>query len=134
MKRIIDWINKECKNCNIVFQATSRNKLGLCSKCRMQRLNRKTVLELKKPYPLDKNAKKRRHNKILKDLNNAHTKEERRAIYARELDFMFETGIWEWCIDRRHMEPPKEPGKMGRKPIIEINMKLKHPDTRSMPE
>lgn len=130
MKRIIDWIDKECKNCNIVFQATFRNKLGLCNKCRMQRLNRKTVLELKKPYPLDKNAKKKRYNRIQRELNKAETSEERRAIYARELDFMFETGIWEWCVDRRHSEPPIEPGKMGRKPIIEINMKLKHPNTK----
>ena len=130
MKRIIDWIDKECKNCNIVFQATFRNKLGLCNKCRMQRLNRKTVLELKKPYPLDKNAKKKRYNRIQRQLNKAETSEERRAIYARELDFMFETGIWEWCVDRRHTRPPIEPGKLGRKPLHTTDVRLKHPNTK----
>jgi len=132
MKRKVDWIDKECKNCNIVFKATDRNKLGLCNKCRMQRLNRKEEHELKKPYPLNYAQKKKRYNKIQRDLNNAYTREERREIYARELDFMFETGIWLWCVDRRHMEESKEPGKIGRKPINDI--KNKWPDTRYMPE
>ena len=130
MKRIIDWIDKECKNCNIVFQATSRNKLGLCNKCRMQRLNRKTVLELKKPYPLNPKEKIKRYRKIIRDLNKANTREERRAIYARELDFMFETGIWLWCVDRRHTEPPIESGKLGRKPLHTTDARMKHPNTK----
>lgn len=121
---------RECNVCGQVYDWNMRNMYGLCVPCRKRHYTKKNRLkahEYKKPYPLTDAEKARRYRNILKDLDGAKTKEERRAIYSRELEYMIQTGIWEWCIDLRFSTKTIEPGgKVGRPAGQKTNL----PDTR----
>lgn len=124
MKRLLPKEDRECLECNKIYQWNERNINGLCKACRNKFYNRNQRLkpeEKKKPYPLELNESKKRYRRIVRELNAAQTPEERRAIYKRELDYMIESGIWEWCIDLRSSVILKNPGsgKRGRKAYIE---------------
>lgn len=135
MKRITIYETKQCGECKQDFQSSNYNKSGLCKRCVMNRHNKSNRLkreEYKKPYPLSKNEQKKRYRRIIKELSKTITKEERRAIYKRELEYMISSGIWKWCIDIRSYGKyqAKEPGKIGRKPLDKTDVKLKHPNTK----
>jgi hypothetical protein len=124
MKRLLPKEDRECLDCKGIYQWTERNLLGLCPRCVSKRNNARQRLkpeEKKKPYPLEVNEMKRRYRRIIKELDAAETTEERQVIYARELDYMIEIGIYEWCVDLRHTPELKNPGsgKRGRKFTIQ---------------
>ena len=123
MKKLLPKEDRECLECKKIYQWNERNLYGLCVSCRNKYYNRKQKLkpeERKKPYPLELNEAKKRYRKIIRDLNAAETHEERRKIYARELDYMIQSGIYEWCVDLR-IQIIKRPGsgKRGRKAYTE---------------
>lgn len=124
MKKLLPKEDRKCLECNEIYEWTEKNLHGLCIRCRTRLYNRNQRLkpeEKKKPYPLNANEMKKRYRRIVRDLDAAETHEERRAIYKRELDYMIESGIWEWCIDLRIQIPLQNPGsgKRGRKAYIE---------------
>jgi hypothetical protein len=125
---------RECIQCGNTYDWNLRNIYGLCVPCRKKHYCKKGRLkthEFKKPYPLGENEKRVRHRRIVKELDAASSREERREIYRKELEYMMQSGIWEWCTDLR-FNPTKEPGsgKKGRKPLDSKNI----PDTRGMYE
>ena len=130
--RNIPTEKRECKDCGKEYDWNIRNIYGFCPPCRkrfyvkQQRLGDK---EYKKPYPLTANETRKRFRKIVKDLDNAFTREERRAIYNRELDFIMSNGIWEWCTDLR-IQVVQRPGsgKRGRKSYNDS--KSEYPNTK----
>lgn len=116
--------SKECLQCKSIYQWSTRNIHGLCVKCRNKRYSitqRLKPEEKKKPYPLGLNEMKKRYRRIVRELDAAETPKERRSIYKRELDYMIESGIWQWCVDLRPSPNIKNPdtGKRGRKAHIE---------------
>lgn len=131
---------RNCKICDKEYGWYRTNRYGYCASCRKKeylKRNRMSDDELKKSYPLNQNEKQKRYRKIRKDLNKAYTREEWRQIFNRELEYMEASGIMLWCIDRRNTkEDIKEPGsgRTGRKPLGVTDMRIKHPDTRNMPE
>ena len=95
---------RECVQCGDTYDWNLRNIYCLCVPCRKRHYRKKQKLsagEYKKPYPLNENEKRNRYRRIQRELDAATTKESRREIYGRELDYMIESGIWEWCIDLR---------------------------------
>ncbi len=139
MKRKIVWIDKRCKTCDIEYKTTYMNKSGLCKKCRMREHNKKNLLsedEFKKPYPLESSEKIKRYRRIKRALNKAGSREEQKALIAKEFDYIVESGIWLWCIDRRTegVEVKREIGKRGRKKLVDTDSKLKYPSTKEMME
>ena len=127
---------RECKDCGQEYDWNIRNVYGFCPPCRkrfyvkQQRLGDK---EHKKPYPLHVNEARKRYRRLQKELYNAFSAEERRAIYSRELDYMIQSGIFQWCTDLR-VQVVQRPGsgKIGRRPHRDSNKE--YPDTRGIYE
>ena len=122
---------RECVECGDQYDWNQRNIYCMCVPCRKRHYKKSQKLseeERKKPYPLTENEKRVRYRRIIKDLNNAYTREERREIYARELEFMMESGIWLWCTDIRFSTKviDRGSGKRGPKPLDGKSI----PDTR----
>jgi predicted nucleic acid-binding Zn-ribbon protein len=88
---------RECLECREEYQWNQRNIYCLCPNCRKRHYRKSQKLsegEYKKPYPLNENEKRVRYRRIQKELDAAETREQRREIYGRELEFMVESGIW----------------------------------------
>lgn len=122
---------RECVECGDQYDWNQRNIYCMCVPCRKRHYKKsakKNPEDYKKPYPLTENEKRVRYRRIIKDLNNAYTREERREIYARELEFMMESGIWLWCTDIRFSTKviDRGSGKRGRKSLDGKSI----PDTR----
>jgi len=122
---------RECTACGDVYDWNSRNIYCLCTPCRKRHYRKSQKLspeDYKKPYPLTASQKRARYNRIVKELNQAQTPEQRREIYGRELEYMIESGIWLWCVDIRFSNQiiDRGSGKRGRKPLNGKSI----PDTR----
>lgn len=137
MRNKIEWITKECKECGIEYQWSMYNKKELCLKCRQRMYNTKKKLapeDRKKKYPLTEAEKRSRYNRIKSELNKAKTREERREIYKRELDYIIQSGIFLWLTDWRpsfkKLVSPERKGIKGRKKLNVVDPNVKLPDTR----
>ena len=113
---------RECLECGDTYDWNQRNIYCLCVPCRKRHYRKSTKKkpeDYKKPYPLNGNEKRVRYRRIQKELDAAETSEQRREIYARELEFMMESGIWLWCTDLRFSNQiiDRGSGKRGRKPL-----------------
>ena len=113
---------RQCLECREEYQWNQRNIYCLCPNCRKRHYRKSQKLsegEYKKPYPLNENEKRVRYRRIQKELDAAETREQRRKIYGRELEFMMESGIWLWCTDLRFSNQiiDRGSGKRGRKPL-----------------
>lgn len=122
--------SRECVNCGNTYEWNNRNVYCFCAPCRKKHYRKKQNLkpeDYKKPYPLTPYQKRARYNRITKELNKAETHEQRREIYAREIEYMIESGIWLWCVDMRFViVEDRGSGKRGRKSLDSKSI----PDTR----
>ncbi len=138
MKRKIIWEDKVCKICSIEYKTTYMNKTGLCKKCRMREHNKKNKLspeQKKKPYPLDDKEKIKRYRRLKREFAKAQTREEQKQLISNAFEYIVESGIYLWCIDRRTEENvQRETGKKGRKAFARTEPNLKHPSTKGMLE
>lgn len=130
----IEIEKRECFECGEVYDWNLRNIYGLCVPCRKRHYRKsakKKPEDYKKPYPLNENEKRVRYRRIQRELDEAETPEARRAVYSRELDFMIQSGIWEWCTDLRFSTKIiQKGGKVGRP----FNKTAIAPDTRGIYE
>lgn len=130
--RNIPTEKRECKDCGKEYDWNIRNVYGYCPPCRkrfyvkQQRLGDK---EYKKPYPLHINEQRVRYRRLQRELDNTFTAEERRKIYKRELDYMIDSGIFQWCTDlRTQIVQRPGSGKIGRRPNKDSNKEF--PNTK----
>ena len=129
MKRTKPFEERPCTECGTPYKHYATTKHPYCRVCRDKHFNKMQVLkpeERKKPYPLTSAEKRSRYNRIKKELNNAWTRDEWRAIFRKNMEEIIQTGIWEWCIDLRQAPQPKGNSRAGRQPKIEYQ----YPDTR----
>jgi hypothetical protein len=130
--RKIQTETRVCLECREEYEWNARNIYCLCARCRKRHYRKSQKLsdeDYKKPYPLPTNEKRVRYRRLQKELDNTTTAEERRAIYSRELDYMIQSGIFEWCTDLR-IQIIQRPGsgKKGRKP--HTDSKSEYPNTK----
>lgn len=141
MRKNIEWITKECNTCGSEYEWSMYNKKGLCLRCRQELYNarhRMSEDQKKKPYPLAEKEKRQRYSRIKEELRKTYCREEWQKIFNRELDYIFESGIFLWLTDWRPASKkavsPDRKGIKGRKPIHTTDPKIKLPDTRHMHE
>lgn len=128
-----------CEDCGIEYQKASITIHDKCKKCKQREYNKVNNKlkpdELKKPYPLDANDKKRRWNRIRKEHNKCLTREDLNQHYDKCFAEIYDLGIMEWIVDRRvTADKVKNPGNgnPGRPKNDAIKKAL--PDTRVMNE